>query len=84
MQTDLLNSVGHPSTFILPCTTKRTGESMLRVELPKGIAGNTKDCEIMLDQGRAIDNARFRKLLGALSRSVLSEVRNKLRLLLDL
>lgn len=84
MQTDLLNSVRHPSTFVLPCTTKLTGESMLRVELPKGIAGNTRDCEIMVDQGRAIDNARFRKLLGELSRPLLSEVRDKLRRILDL
>lgn len=84
LQTDLLNAVGHPSTFVLPCTTKRTGESLLRVELPKGIAGNARDCEIMLDQGRAIDNARFRRRLGELSRPLLSEVREKLRRFLDL
>lgn len=84
LQTDLLNSVGHPSTFVLPCTTRLTGESILRVELPKGIAGNTKDCEIMVDQGRAIDNARFRRLLGKLSKSLLSEAQDKLRRLLEL
>ncbi len=83
MQTDLLNSVGHPSTFVLPCTTRLTGESILRVELPKGIAGNTKDCEIMVDQGRAIDNTRFRRLLGRLSKSLLSEAQDKLRRLLE-
>lgn len=84
MQTDLLNSVGHPSTFVLPCTTELTGQSILRVELPKGIAGNARDCEVMLDQGRAIDNARFRKLLGELSRTLLAEVQDKLRRVLDL
>lgn len=84
MQTNLLNEVGHPSTFVLPCTTKLSGESLLRVELPKGIAGNTSDCEIMIDQGRAIDNSRLRKRLGSLSRAPLSEVKRKLRQLLDL
>ena len=84
MQTNLLNQVDHPSTFVLPCTTKLTGESILRVELPEGIAGNTGDCEIMIDQGRAIDNARFRKRLGELSRGLLAEVQRKLRQLLEL
>src|SRR5437868_2900735 len=55
IQTDLLNAVGHPSTLVLPCTSRLTGESLLRVLLPKGMAGNTSDCEIMIDQARAID-----------------------------
>lgn len=84
LQTNLLNAVGHPSTFVLPCTTKLTGDSILRVELPKGIAGNTRDCEIMVDQGRAIDNVRFRKCLGALPRGLLNEVQRKTRQLLEL
>lgn len=84
VQNDLLNEVGHPSTFILPCTTNLTGESILRVELPRGIAGNTRDCEIMIDQGRAVDNRRLRKGLGALPRSLLEETRTKLRQLPEL
>jgi mRNA interferase MazF len=76
--------VGHPSTFVLPCTTRLTGESLLRVELPKGLAGNTRDCEIMIDQGRAIDNARLRRRLGKLPRRVLAEVKGKIGRLLDL
>jgi mRNA interferase MazF len=84
MQTNLLNQVGHPSTFVLPCTTKLTGESILRVELPGGLAGNKDTCEVMIDQGRAIDNARFRKHLGVLPRTLLAEVQRKLRQLLEL
>ena len=83
MQTNLLSEVGHPSTFVLPCTTRLTGESILRVELPRGVAGNTSECEVMVDQGRAIDDARFRRRLGALPRSVLSDVKRKLRQLLE-
>ena len=40
IQTDLLNETGHPSTWILPCTTRLAGQNMLRVPLPKGMAGN--------------------------------------------
>ncbi len=84
VQTDLLNEAGHPSTWVLPCTTRLTGENLLRVELPPGIAGNRQACEIMIDQSRAIDNRRFVRVLGLLPRPVLREVEEKLRRLGDL
>jgi mRNA interferase MazF len=84
IQTDLLNETGHPSTWVLPCTTRLTGANLLRVELPHRIAGNPKDCEIMIDQSRAIDNRRFRRLLGRLPESLLREVKEKLRKLAEL
>jgi mRNA interferase MazF len=84
VQTDLLNQAGHPSTWVLPCTTQLTGDNLLRVCLPRGIAGNATDCEIMIDQSRSIDNRRFRRLLGALPPPVLAEVKHKLRLLGEL
>jgi mRNA interferase MazF len=84
IQTDLLNEAEHPSTWILPCTTRLTGENLLRVQLPKGLAGNREDCEVMLDQSRAIDNGRFVRALKPLPRSILREVETKLRLLADL
>jgi mRNA interferase MazF len=84
IQTDLLNTIGHPSTWILPCTTKLVGDNLLRVALPKGIAGNTADCEIMIDQSRAIDNTRLKSRLGVLPRRILTEVKAKLRTLGDL
>ncbi len=43
VQTDLLNDVGHASTVVLSCTTRLTGESLLRVVLPKGMAGNSSE-----------------------------------------
>ncbi len=84
IQTDLLNETGHPSTWVLPCTTRLTGENMLRVVLPQGIAGNRAECEVMVDQSRAIDNRRFVRPLKPLPRSILTEVGEKLRLLGDL
>ena len=60
------------------------GDNLLRVVLPKGIAGNTTDCEIMIDQSRAIDSTRLKRHLGVLPRRILAEVKAKLRTLGDL
>ncbi len=79
IQTDLLNETGHPSTWVLPCTTRLTGENLLRVVLPRGIAGNREECEVMVDQSRAIDNRRLTRSLKPLPRSLLAEVVEKLR-----
>jgi mRNA interferase MazF len=84
VQTDLLNATGHPSTWVLPCTTHLVGDNLLRVALPKGIAGNTADCEIMIDQSQAIDNTRLKRQLGVLPRRILAEVKEKLRILGEL
>ena len=79
MQTDLLNDAGQPSTWVLPCTTRLTGENVLRVVLPRGTAGNREECEVMVDQSRAIDNRRLVRPLKPLPRSILAEVVEKLR-----
>ena len=84
VQSDLLNEADHPSTWILPCTTRLTGENLLRVPLPRGMAGNTADCEVMIDQSRSVDNRRFRTALGRLPRPVLNEIKLKLKLLAEL
>jgi mRNA interferase MazF len=84
IQTDLLNGVAHPSTWVLPCTPRTAGANLLRVPLPRGIAGNRQDCEIMIDQGRAIDNRRFVRALRRLPPSLLREVEQKLRLFAEL
>lgn len=79
IQSDLLNETGHPSTWILPCTTRLVGGNALRVVLPERIAGNDKTCEVMVDQSRAIDNRRIGKALGFLPALLLREVKDKLR-----
>jgi mRNA interferase MazF len=84
IQTDLLNETGHPSTWVLPCTTRLAGENVLRVPLPGGAAGNPRDCEVMLDQSRAIDNRRIQRLLGMLPAPLLREVKDKLRSLAEI
>jgi mRNA interferase MazF len=84
IQTDLLNETGHPSTWVLPCTTRLTGENALRVYLPKGIAGNPEDCEVMIDQSRSIDNRRFHRKLKAIPPQIMREIKAKLRQLGEL
>lgn len=78
VQSDLLNEVEHPSTCILPCTTRLTGGNILRVVLPQGMAGNAKECEVMIDQSRSIDNTRFKKVLGIIPKTVMNEIEKKL------
>ena len=84
IQTDLLNRTGHTSTWVLPCTTNLRGENLLRVPIPKGVAGNTKACEVMVDQSRAIDNRRFIKRLRPMPPLLLRDTKTKLRLLAEL
>jgi mRNA interferase MazF len=84
IQSDLLNETEHPSTWVLPCTTRLAGANMLRVALPKGMAGNRQDCEVMIDQSRTIDNRRFVRGLRALPAGILREVEEKLRCLAEL
>ncbi|HVT45562.1 MAG TPA: type II toxin-antitoxin system PemK/MazF family toxin [Thermoanaerobaculia bacterium] len=84
IQSDLLNDVGHPSTWVLPCTTRLSGENLLRVSLPRGVAGNRQECEVMIDQSRAIDNRRFVRALRPLPKALWREVEDKLRHLGDL
>jgi mRNA interferase MazF len=84
IQTDLLNEAGHPSTWVLPCTTRLTGENLLRIVLPRAIAGNREECEVMVDQSRAIDNRSLVRSLRPLPRAILAEVVEKLRRLGEL
>ena len=79
VQSDLLNETGHPSTWILPCTTRLTGESVLRVELPARIAGNARACEVMIDQSRAVDRSRLRRSFGTVPPRLMREIAEKLR-----
>jgi len=68
VQTDLLNN-HHPSTIVCPLTTQIHSKSdILRVHLRKGEAGLMERSDIMTDQLRAIDNRRFLKRLGMISR----------------
>jgi len=82
VQTDLLNET-HLSTLICPITTNVQKEiQLLRVHLKKGQLEKLSD--ILVDQLRAIDNHRFLKKLGELTKEQKSNLRANLRIVLDL
>ncbi|MCK5135842.1 MAG: type II toxin-antitoxin system PemK/MazF family toxin, partial [Bacteroidales bacterium] len=50
----------------------------------KGMANLHQECDILIDQLRAIDNRRLIKKIGKLPDSVVNTTRENLRIVLDL
>lgn len=85
VQTDLLNQVSHPSTIICPLTTKvQKGAEILRVHIRKGITNLNENCDIMIDQIRAIDNKKLIRKIGELPVNLTDKVKENLLIVLDL
>lgn len=85
VQTNLLNKIPHPSTIICPITTNVKRDSqILRVHLKKGVAKLQQDCDIMIDQIRAIDNKRLIKKVGDLPPELIQVVKENIMITLDL
>ena len=85
VQTDLLNKQSHFSTLVCPITTNIvTVQSPLRVQLSKGMANLISDCDIMMDQIRAIDNTRFLTKLGKLPNHLIMQVKENLLIMFDI
>ena len=85
IQTNLLNKTKHPSTIVCPITTNIKKESnILRVHLKKGIAGLHKDCDVMIDQIRAIDNNRLVKKVGSIPNEHSISIKENILIVLDL
>lgn len=84
VQTDLLNKE-HPSTVICPITTNVKPDSkILRVHLKKSKYGLKEDCDIMIDQVRAIDIKRLARKVGEVDSSTADKVRESLKIVWDL
>jgi mRNA interferase MazF len=77
---------GLDRTVVLPLTTQVIGSDAfpLRVGVPNGTCGLTRDSEVLVDQILAWDNALFRRDLGAVPDPVQHDVRSALREFLDL
>ena len=82
-QSDLLNDVGHPSTTVLPLTTRLIdAASPLRFRV-KARAGLQTDSDVMIDQLRTIDNARIMaETLLALDRKEIAAIEEYLKIVL--
>jgi mRNA interferase MazF len=84
IQTDLLNK-HHPSTVVCPLTTKVQPESsILRVHLAKGSCWLEEECDIMIDQARAIDNARLIRKTGKLPQGIIEKIKINLKVIFDI
>jgi mRNA interferase MazF len=84
-KTNLLNKINHPSTIVCPITSNVQPESdILRVHLKKGMANLQQDCDIMIDQIRAIDNRRLTKRIGTLPNKLIDKVKENIMILLSL
>ena len=85
VQTNLLNKIAHPSTIVCPITTNVQKESdILRVHLKKGMANLHDNCDIMIDQIRAIDNKRLIKKVGKLPIELEEKVKENIAIIIDL
>lgn len=85
IQTNLLNKIPHPSTIICPITTNvKMDSEILRVHLKKGMGNLSQDCDIMIDQIRAIDNKRLTKKIGNLPSNLIEIVKENIKIIMDL
>jgi mRNA interferase MazF len=82
IQTNLLNNY-HPSTIICPVTSKISADiKILRIRLNDKENNLKKESEILVDQVRAIDNKRFIKEIGTLSKRQRIELVGNLNIIL--
>ena len=85
VQTNLLNKIPHLSTIVCPITTNIQKESdILRVHLKKGMANLNENCDIMIDQIRAIDNKRLIKKVGILPTDLIEKIKENIAIIIDL
>jgi len=71
--------------LICPITTNVQPKSeVLRVHLKKGQAKVKEDCDIMIDQIRAIDNRRLIKKVGDLPANLNEKVKENISIIFDL
>lgn len=82
IQTNLLNDT-HVSTIVCPITTNvQPKANILRVHLKKTQLPQLSD--ILVDQPRAIDNASFIKKLSQLTAPQIKQLKDNLKIVLDL
>ena len=85
VQTNLLNQIPHPSSIVCPITSKVIEQAdILRVHLKKGMANLHQECDILVDQVRAIDNRRLIRRIGKIPSGAQNILANNLKIILDL
>ena len=85
IQSDLLNAIDHPSTTVIPLTSRLIDDAApLRIRIAARDQLRS-DSDLMLDQSRTIDNKRISgEPLTALTEGELADVAEYLQIVLDL
>ena len=85
LQSDLVNEAEYPSTIVIPTTTRLVeNPGILRLRLKKGQGGVSRDSDLLLGQVIAVANESFRQEVGSLPDSMLDELENRIRIILNL
>lgn len=84
LQSDLLNEAGHPSTTVIPMTTRLLDAAPLRFKVAR--RGSLKaDSDAMIDQVRTVDNRRLTgEPLATLSPRDMAEIEEYLKIVLGI
>ncbi len=84
VQTDILNNIGHPSTIIIPITSKiKQNGFPLRIRIEKALSNLDYDSDIVIDQITAIDNKRFISKIDDLPQNLIQSVNLSIGYLFD-
>ena len=65
-------------------TNVKKDSDILRVHLKKGESNLHQNCDIMIDQIRAIDNKRLVKKVGDLPKNLIEHVKDNIMIIIDL
>lgn len=85
LQSDLVNEAGYPSTIVVPTTTRLVeNPGILRLRIKQGQGGIVRDSDLLLGQVIAVANESFRQEIGALPNSLMEDLENRIRIILNL
>jgi mRNA interferase MazF len=85
LQSDLVYEAGYPSTIVVPTTTRLVeNPGILRLRIKQGQGGIARDGDLLLGQVIAVANESFRQEIDALPNSLMEDLENRIRIILNL
>ncbi|MBC7913415.1 MAG: type II toxin-antitoxin system PemK/MazF family toxin [Pyrinomonadaceae bacterium] len=87
LQSDILNKVHHPSTIVVPLSSKsyENKATLLRIKIdPSELNGLKKTSFIVIDQLTAVDNVKIIERIGTLNETIQQQIHTSLSAVLNL
>ena len=85
LQSDLVSEAGYPSTLVIPTTTQVVeNPGLLRLRLKGGVGGIERESDVLIGQLIAVANESFKREIGVLHVTLLSELERRVRIVLEL